>query len=123
MLSKTEFTHQLRERTKSLALRVIKLYQSLPKTGEAKIIGNQLLRSATSVGANYRSACRGRSEAEFFAKLSITIEEADECLYWLELLVDAQILPSHKCELLKQEFQEVVLILSKARKTLSNNKK
>lgn len=76
--------NEFKNRTKQIALRVIRLVESLPKTNSAQIIGKQLLRSATSVGANYRAACRGKSEADVISKLSI-VEEADESLYWLEL--------------------------------------
>jgi len=73
-----EFKEAFKKRLKQFALRVIKLYQALPKTGEAQVIGNQLLRSATSVAANYRASCRARSKKEFHSKLSIVVEEADE---------------------------------------------
>ena len=79
---------ELRERTKRFANRIIRLYVALPKTSEAQVIGKQLLRSGTSVGANYRAACRGRSKNEFVSKLGIVVEEADETIYWLELLLD-----------------------------------
>ena len=77
-----EFREQLKRRTKAFALRVIRLYQSLSNNTESQIIGKQLLRSATSVAANYRAACRSRSNAEFYSKISIVIEEADESLFW-----------------------------------------
>lgn len=75
-----EFRNNLKERTKSFALRIIRLFQALPKSAESSIIGKQLLRSGTSVAANYRAACRARSNAEFFSKISIVIEETDETL-------------------------------------------
>ncbi|MCG8364879.1 MAG: four helix bundle protein, partial [Pseudanabaenales cyanobacterium] len=78
-----------KQRTKKLALRVLRLVESLPRKTSTNIIGRQLIRCATSVGANYRSACRAKSTADLIAKLSIVEEEADECLYWLELLVEA----------------------------------
>ena len=87
---------EFKNRTKQIALRVIRLVESLPKTNSAQIIGKQLLRSATSVGANYRAACRGKSEADIIHKLSIVEEEADESLYWLELLVESDIFPEAK---------------------------
>ena len=83
---------ELKKRTKQFGLRVIQLVESLPKTKTATTIGNQLLRCGTSVGANYRAACRGRSRAEFIAKLGIVEEEADESAYWLEMLVEAKVL-------------------------------
>lgn len=112
------FSDELRDKTKNLALRVIKLYQSLPDKTEAKIIGNQLLRSATSTGANYRAACRGRSTAEFSSKLSIVVEEADETVFWLELLSESKIIEKGKIQGLMNEYLEVTKILSHARKTI-----
>jgi four helix bundle protein len=81
----------LKRRTKQFGLRVIRLAESLPSTSTARTIGNQLLRSGLSVGANYRAACRGKSGADFVAKTGISLEEADECLYWMELLQEAGI--------------------------------
>lgn len=121
--SKADFAAALQQRTKQLALRTIRLFQHLPRTEEARIIGRQLLRSATSVGANYRAVCRAvcraRSQAEHFAKLCICVEEADETLYWLELLAEATIVPAERIKPLHDEFEEVVRILAKARKTAS----
>ncbi|MFM5887663.1 MAG: four helix bundle protein [Dolichospermum sp.] len=87
---------QFKTRTKQLALRVIRLVESLPNTKTADVIGKQLLRSATSVGANYRSACRAKSTADLIAKLSIVEEEADETLYWLELLIESRLITVEK---------------------------
>src|SRR5690625_4858080 len=81
-----------KKRTKQLSLKVMTLYQSLPKSDETRIIGKQLSRSATSVAANYRAACRFRSDAEFFSKISIVVEEVKETLFWLEILIEAQII-------------------------------
>jgi len=80
---KSEFAEYFRNRTKKFVIDNIKLFRLLPKTEEAKIIGRQLLRSSSSVGANYRAVCRARSQAEFYAKLSIVVEEADESLFWM----------------------------------------
>ena len=82
---------EFKERTKRLGLRIIDLVESLPKTKTAEVIGRQLLRSATSIGANYRAACRGKSTADVLAKLAIVEEEADETAYWLELLVESRV--------------------------------
>ncbi|MDF7811344.1 four helix bundle protein [Hymenobacter sp. YC55] len=109
-----------RARTKAAALRIIKLYQQLPRSGEAEVLGKQLLRSATSVAANYRAACRGRSAAEFFAKLSICVEEADETQLWLELLGDANIVSKERLADLENEYAQITAILTKARKTASS---
>ena len=108
---------QLRQRTKKFALRIIKLHDALPRTGAAYVIGNQLLRSGTSVGANYRAVCRARSDAEFVAKMGVVVEEADESLYWLELLDAAVILPSRRLSALLKEAEELVRIFASARQT------
>ncbi|WP_324677703.1 four helix bundle protein [Hymenobacter sp. GOD-10R] len=118
--TKAEQNEAFRVRTKAAALRVIRLYQQLPRSGEAEILGKQLLRSATSVAANYRAACRGRSAAEFFAKLSICVEEADEVQLWLELLGDAGIVPKARLVELEKEYAEILIVLAKARKTASH---
>ena len=110
-----KFIENLKERTKKVALSSIKLSKEIPRTEEGRIILRQLIRSATSVGANYRAACRGRSKAEYFAKLSITVEEADEVLYWLEILEESRILRIDISDF-KQEVTEIVSILAKARK-------
>lgn len=113
---KTRFIESLKRRTKSIALEVISLSKEIPRSEEGKIILRQLVRSATSVGANYRAACRGRSKAEYFAKLSITVEEADETLYWLEILEESKII-SKDISALKDEVLQILSILAKARKT------
>jgi four helix bundle protein len=97
-------------RTKRFALRILKLFRSLPKTEEARIFGRQLLRSGTSIGANYRAACRARSRAEFIAKLGIVLEEADETVFWLELMRDGEIFPQQKLNDLVTEANELVSI-------------
>jgi four helix bundle protein len=94
---------ELKMRTKQFGLRVIKLVNSLPRSQMGKVIGNQLLRSGTSVRANYRSACRAKSTADFIAKLGIVIEEADESLYWMELISDSGLIkPSLMKDILKE---------------------
>ena len=109
---------QFQHRTKQLALRVIKLVEALPRGTTTSIIGRQVLRSATSVGANYRAACRARSTADMIAKLKIVEEEADETLYWLELLVEAGIMPSARLEPLMTETNEIVAMTVASIKTL-----
>jgi four helix bundle protein len=116
MQDKHTFIEDFKQRTKQFTLRSIKVFQSLPKSEEARIIGKQFLRSASSVGANYRAACRARSQAEFYSKLSITIEEADESLFWLEILVESNIFPENRLAELMKESEEIVKVLSKARK-------
>src|SRR3954467_13039697 len=102
-MEKDGLNEQFRNRTKVLAVRIIKMYAKLPKTDEARIIGKQLIRSATSTAANYRAACRSRSKAEFFAKMSIVIEETDETLFWFEILEETEIVASIKLAELKTE--------------------
>jgi len=82
----------LRDRTKQFSLKIIELIKRLPRTLEGQVLGKQVLRSATSVAANYRAACRARSRTEFFAKISIVVEEADETVFWLEMIGDSRIL-------------------------------
>jgi four helix bundle protein len=113
--SKVDFINAFRLRTKLAGLHVIKLYQGLPNTGEAQLIGKQLLRSATSVAANYRAVCRARSGKEQFAKLCVCVEEADETQLWLEMLGEAGIVASARLADLEQEFLEIVSVLEKAR--------
>lgn len=93
----------LKRRTKQFALRVIRLIEALPRTRTAQVIGNQLLRSATSVAANYRAACRARSQADFVHKLGIVEEEADESLFWLEMVVETELMPAARVEDLIKE--------------------
>ncbi len=106
-----------KRRTKQFALRVLRLTQALPKTTEAEVIGRQLLRSGTSVGANYRAACRAKSPADHINKLKIVEEEADETLYWLELLVEAEIMPLALLSELMKEGDEIVAIVVSSLKT------
>ena len=100
----------LQERTKRFALRIIKLHRSLPKTEEARILGRQLLRSGTSIGANYRAACRARSRADFVSKLGIVLEEADETAYWLSLMQQAGIFREAQLQDIVRESKELVSI-------------
>lgn len=101
---------EMKNRTKHFALLVIRLCRSLPPSQEQRIITRQLLRSATSVGANYRAVCRARSTADFISKLGIVLEEADESLFWLELLVDAGIAHRDRITVLLKEANELVSI-------------
>jgi len=107
----------LRRRTKAFALRVIKLFRALPKTEEARVLGRQVLRSGTAVAANYRSACRARSRADFISKIGITVEEANETGFWLELIVDAGIIKKSKLESLMVVADELVRIFQSTRTT------
>ena len=111
-------TRDLRERTRRLAVRIVRLCRSLPRTMEAKTIASQLLRCGTSVGANYRAVCRARSRAEFAAKLGIVVEEADEVIFWLELLIDTGIITRNQSEELLAEANELVAIFVTSRQTV-----
>lgn len=112
---------ELKKRTKQFGLRIIKLVESLPANKVANTIGNQLLRCGTSVGANYRSACRGRSKPDFIAKAGIAIEEADESLYWMELLIEADLVKEENFKPLMQEANELIAILTASVKTARSN--
>lgn len=112
---------ELKQRTKKFALRVIKLVDALPKTSAGRTIGNQLMRSGTSVGANYRSACRGRSKAEFIAKLGVVEEEADESAYWMELIIESELMKPTLVNALLQEANELVAIMASSRISASKS--
>src|SRR5437762_14374814 len=99
-----------KERTKRFALNIIRAFSMIPKTTEAQVLGKQLLRSGTSVVANYREAYRGRSKAEFIAKCGDSLRELEETAYWLELLVDGKIIPAEKLSALRQECDELIAI-------------
>ena len=107
----------LKFRTKSFALRIIKLYSALPKTTEAQVIGKQILRSGTSVGAQYAEATRARSTAEFVSKIESGLQELEETLYWMELLVDSGIFKVEKLQNLQKEAEELMAILVSSVKT------
>lgn len=109
---------QFKDRTKSLALRVIRLIESLPSGAATQVIGQQLLRSATSVGANYRAACRSRSHAAMIAKLDIVLEEADETLYWMELLVESGFISAARLADLMSETNQIAAMVVASLKTL-----
>ena len=108
--------NELKLRTKQFALRILKLVSALPRSIEGRAIGNQLVRSGTSVGANYRAACRGRSKAEFISKLGTVEEEADESAFWLELIVEGGLLEKKRVDALLQEANELVAIMVASRK-------
>jgi four helix bundle protein len=108
---------QLKLRTKLFAVAVVKLFRSLPRTDEARVIGNQLLRSATSVAANYRAVCRARSRPEFIAKLGIVVEEADETVFWLELLHETSTLPAWQVDRITAEARELLAIFAASQLT------
>lgn len=113
----------LKDRTKRFALAVIKFVDNLPKGRTVDIIGKQLMRSGTSVGANYRAACRAKSHADFISKMGIVEEETDEVIYWLELLIESTIVKSNEVESLKKEANEILAITVSSIKTARKNKK
>jgi four helix bundle protein len=112
---------ELKRRTKTFALDVIKFVESLPKGKITEIIGRQLLRSGTSVGANYRAACRARSSADFIAKMGVVEEEADESIYWLELLVESGIVSYDRVVSLRKEADELLAITVSSIRTAKRN--
>jgi len=103
---------ELQDRTKAFALRILKVVNALPRTPAGRAISNQLVRSAISVGANYRAACRARSRAEFAAKLGTVLEEADESLYWLEMIRDGGLISEPKLSSLLREANELTAIVA-----------
>jgi|ERR1051326_6386189 four helix bundle protein len=109
---------QLKQRTKAFALRIIRMTQALPRSREADVIARQILRSATSIAANYRAAGRGRSKAEFIAKLGIVIEETDETVLWLELLVESGIRKAAKLRALLDEANQLLALFAASWHTL-----
>ena len=112
----------LKARTKAFSLRVIRLVESLPAGRTADVIGKQLLRSGTSVGANYRASCRAKSPADFIAKMGIVEEEADESIFWMELLIEAGLVRQELLADLLKEADELVAIVVASIKTAKRNK-
>lgn len=108
---------ELRDRTKRFALNVIRFCRTLPKTEEARIMTRQLLRSATSVAANYRAVCRARSKAEFVSKIGVVVEEADETVFWLELIGESGVLRNDGTGSLLREANELVAIFGASQRT------
>jgi four helix bundle protein len=112
----------LKNRTKAFALRIIRLYQALPKSGEAQVIGKQILRSGTSIGAQYREACRAKSPADFINKMEGSLQELDETSYWLELLAESNIMSAEKLTDLQKETNELTAIFVASVKTTKKNR-
>ena len=113
---------EMKMRTKQFALRVIRLVESLPNGKATNVIGNQLLRSGTSVGANYRASCRAKSTADFVHKLSIVEEEADESIYWMELLIEGEIIKEKLLENLMNEADQILSIIVSSIKTIKEKR-
>jgi four helix bundle protein len=112
---------ELRDRTKAFALRIVKLFRSLPREADAQVMGKQLLRCGTSVAANYRAVCRARSKAEFVARIGIVLEESDESVFWLELLTESAVIPARKIEALLNEARELTAIFTTSQRTSKSN--
>jgi four helix bundle protein len=112
---------ELLERTKQFALRIFKLVGALPQTIQGRAVAAQLIRSGTSVAANYRAACRARSKPEFVAKLGVVEEEADESAFWLELIMETNLLSATKVEPLLSEASEIVAIMASSKKTAAKS--
>ena len=108
---------RLRGRTKDFAIRIVKLFRSLPRNEEARVFGRQVLRSGTSVAANYRAVCRARSKAEFISKIGVVVEEADETVLWLELLVETGIVQARRMEGLLAEANQLLAIFAASQRT------
>lgn len=119
---KVSLSEQLKQRTKQFAVRVIQMYRALPKAKEAEVIGHQVLRSATGAAANYRAACRARSHAEFAAKMGIVVEEIDETVFWLELLVETDIVPEKRMQDLLAETHELLAVFAASQRTARTKK-
>ena len=117
---KIAYREELKARLRRFALKLIELSKSTPYSPESKVLMNQLLRSGTSVYANYRASCRARSKAEFFSKLSIVVEEADETEMWLDLIIFSKINESDLAKTLWNESLEILKIMAKARKSISS---
>ena len=114
---------EMKKRTKEFVKEIIRLCRQLPNDREGRLIGNQIFRSGTSVAANYRSACRAKSKADFIAKLAIVEEEADETLFWLELITEMEILDKASLDFLMQENDEIIAIIVSSIKTARRAKK
>jgi four helix bundle protein len=108
---------ELKQRTKRFAIRVYKLTQALDGDGQSRILARQLLRSATSVAANYRAVCRARSKAEFISKIGVVVEEIDETVFWLEFLTDVDLMPQKRLEKLNKEANELLAIFAASQHT------
>jgi four helix bundle protein len=109
--------NDLRDRTKAFALRVMRLVEALPRKDNGRTIANQLSRAGTSVGANYRAACKARSKKEFIAKLGVVAEEADETCYWMELIIESRMMPTKQVQPLLDEAGEILKIIAASRTT------
>jgi len=121
-MNKLDQAEALKLRTKQFAIRIVSVVRSLPRTREGDVIGKQLLRCGTAVAANYRAVCRSRSKAEFISKINIVVEEADETVFWLELLAETSVVPTGKLSLLHKEANELLAICAASLSTAKNNR-
>ena len=121
-MEKVRFIEMFKEKTKRLTIETLRILKSLDQTTEVRIITQQLIKSSASVAANYRATCRARSKAEFFSKISIVVEEADETLFWLEILEESGMVPKSQVKDLKRETIEILSVVSRARKTASSSR-
>jgi four helix bundle protein len=121
-MSRIDRAREWQDRTKKFALRVISAFSRLPKTDAARVIGRQFLRSGASVAAHYRAACRARSAADFISRISIVVEEADETLFWLELVTEANFVSAKVVESLVTECEELLKIFSASLETAKANR-
>ncbi len=120
-MNNLEFARKMQQRTMDFAVQVVKFFVKLPKTDEARIPGRQFLRSGTSVGANYRAVCRSKSDADFISKMGTVVEEADESVFWLELMERAKICSSASVEPLRTEANELLRVFSTSLNTAKRN--
>lgn len=112
-----EFGERMKARSKVFAVQIVKFHKSLPRTDEARVLGRQVLRSGTSVPANYRAVCRAKPKADFISKMGTVVEEADETVLWLDLFEEAEVCPATKLEALKREAGELLRIFSSSLST------
>src|SRR5579862_657750 len=112
----------LRNRTKAFAVRIVKVYRWLPYRSDAQVLGKQSLRCGTAVAANYRAACRSRSKAEWIAKIGIVVEEADESVFWLEMLTDCEIVPGEKTGSILKEAHELSALSTASQRTARSHR-
>jgi|SRR6478672_3748301 len=118
----TSQPEDLRNRTKAFAVRIVKMYRTLPYKPDAQVLGKQLLRCGTAVAANYRAACRSRSKAEWIAKIGIVVEQADESVFWLEMLTDCEIVPSEKIARLLRKAHELSALFTASQRTARSHR-
>ena len=121
-MSNLDFAVQMQARTKTFAVQVVKFFGKLPKSEEARVLGRQLLRSGTSVAANYRAACRAKSDADFISKIGTVVEETDETMFWLELLEESDVCASPAIGPIKTEADELLRIFSTSLNTAKHKK-